>query len=276
MLAFCRKWSIPNLLGAAWMMGERERLMTYDFAGRTVLISGAGRGLGEAAALHFSRSGATVAVCDRDAGLAQAVTRSIVSEGGKAISYAGDMSRRDTCFEIAERFAAEAGPIDIVINNASVLIYEAVEDITEESLDAAIDGGLKTVFWGTQAFLAHRNAQREGNIINFSSPVVYRGFPRSAAYSAVKGAVASLTKVLAAELGPRGIRVNAIAPGSIPTPGATAYVSDAEYERRAAAIPLRRLGEPADIAKAIAFIIGPDAGFINGAMLSVDGGIIAA
>lgn len=249
---------------------------TFEFSGRNVIISGAGRGLGEAAAIYLAGRGAAIAVCDRDGATAEAVASSIVTAGGTAFAYAGDLSRRDTCFETVGQFAGKVGLVDTVINNASVLIYEAFEDITEGSLDAGIDGGLKTVFWGTQAFLAYRNREREGNVINFSSPVVYRGFPRSAAYSAVKGALASLTKVLAAELGPQGVRVNAVAPGSIPTPGATAYVSADEYAKRTGAIPLRRLGEPLDIAKAIGFLLGPDADFINGAMLSVDGGIIAA
>jgi len=245
--------------------------VTPDLSGRRVLISGAGRGLGAAMAEHLAACGAAVAVCD--VANAEAIAAAI---GDRATAYTADLSRRQAFLDIAADFAAGHGGVDAVINNASVLVYEPVEAITEATLDHMLAGGLKTLFWGTQAFLAHRDESRPGAIINFSSPVAYRGRPNTAAYSAIKGAVAALTNVLAGELGPRGIRVNALAPGSVPTPATQGFVSEAEYERRARSIPLRRLGRTDDIAHAAAFLLSDEADFINGAMLSVDGGIIAA
>jgi NAD(P)-dependent dehydrogenase (short-subunit alcohol dehydrogenase family) len=118
--------------------------------------------------------------------------------------------------------------------------------------------------------------ERGGNIINMASPVAYRGFPGTAVYSLVKGATVTLTKTLAAELGPRGVRVNAVAPGSVPTPGAVGLNSREEYERRGRTIPLRRLGHEQDNANAIAFLLSDEASFINGDILNVDGGIAAS
>ena len=247
-----------------------------ELAGRPVLISGAGRGLGQAIAEYLGARGAAIAVCDIDPSTVESVAAGIRAAGGQAQAYAADLSKRDAFLEIGADFAARFGKLYAVINNASVLVYEPIEAITEETLDRMIAGGLKTVFWGTQAYLAHRDETVAGRVINFSSPVAYRGRANTGAYSAIKGAVAALTNVLAGELGPRGIRVNAIAPGSVPTPATLGFVSEAEYEKRANSIPLRRLGRADDIARAIGFLLGPDADFINGAMLSVDGGIIAA
>jgi NAD(P)-dependent dehydrogenase (short-subunit alcohol dehydrogenase family) len=248
-----------------------------DLSGRKILISGAGRGLGEAIAEHLAGLGAVVAVCDINEETAAAVAARIIRAGGQAVAYGGDLGSRQVFHDIVAAFARAYGPIDALINNASYLVYEPIENVTEETLDRMLSGGLKSVFWGVQAYLAHRDPNADkGHIINYSSPVAYRGRPNTGAYTAIKGAVAALTNVLAGELGPRGIRVNAIAPGSVPTPATAGFVSAEDYEKRAKNIPLRRNGRPDDVAKAIAFLLSDEADFINGAMLAIDGGIIAA
>jgi NAD(P)-dependent dehydrogenase (short-subunit alcohol dehydrogenase family) len=246
------------------------------FAGRPILISGAGRGLGEGIARHLASEGAIVGVADINGDTAHAVTRSINDSGGRAHAYQADLGRRQEFFDIAKEFARDAGPLRAVINNASVLVYEPIEDVTEETLDRMLSAGLKSVFWGVQAFLAHRDESATGNILNYSSPVAYRGRPNTGAYTTIKAGIAGLTKVLAGELGPRGVRVNAIAPGSVPTPATEGFVTPEQYEQRAKNIPLRRNGTPEDVAQAAAFLLSDEAAFISGAMLAIDGGIIAA
>jgi len=250
--------------------------MAHDFSGYNVFISGAGRGLGRATAVYLAELDATVAVSDVDAASVANTVAEIRAAGGNAYGYVADLGKRSAFLKAAAEFATACGPLDAVINNASILRYEPIEDVSEETVDLMLGGGLKTALWGTQAMLAHMDAKRGGSIINYASPVSYRGYPRTAVYSAVKGAVLAFTRVMAAELGPRGVRVNALCPGSVPTPGAVAFVDQTEYERRAATIPLRRLGRDEDITHAIAFLLGPDASFINGAVLNVDGGIVAA
>jgi NAD(P)-dependent dehydrogenase (short-subunit alcohol dehydrogenase family) len=246
------------------------------FEGRPILISGAGRGLGEGIARHLASEGAVVGVVDINGQTARDVTKAITDAGGRAFAYEADLGRRQAFFDVAEAFARDAGPLRAVINNASVLVYEPIEKVTEETLDRMLSAGLKSVFWGVQAFLAHRDERATGNILNYSSPVAYRGRPNTGAYTTIKAGIAGLTKVLAGELGPRGIRVNAIAPGSVPTPATEGFVTPEQYEQRAKNIPLRRNGTPEDVAQAAAFLLSDEAAFINGAMLAIDGGIIAA
>jgi meso-butanediol dehydrogenase / (S,S)-butanediol dehydrogenase / diacetyl reductase len=246
------------------------------FAGQSILVSGAGRGLGEGIARHLAAEGAIVGVADINEQSAHDVVTSIRAAGGEAHAYGGDLGRRQAFFDVAEAFRRDAGPLRAVINNASVLVYEPIEQVTEETLDKMLSAGLKSVFWGVQAFLAHRDESQPGNILNYSSPVAYRGRPNTGAYTTIKAGIAGLTKVLAGELGPRGIRVNAIAPGSVPTPATEGFVTAEQYAERAKHIPLRRNGTPEDIAHAVAVLLSDDAAFINGAMLAVDGGIIAA
>ena len=221
--------------------------------------------------------GAIVGVADIDGESALEVASDICAAGGRAFSYGADCGSRSEFFQLARDFARDAArPLRAVINNASVLVYEPIEQVTEEVLDRMLSAGLKSVFWGVQAFLAHRDESESGNILNYSSPVAYRGRPNTGAYTTIKAGIAGLTKVLAGELGPRGVRVNAIAPGSVPTPATTGFVTPEQYEARAKHIPLRRNGTVDDVARAVSFLLSEDASFINGAMLAVDGGIIAA
>src|SRR4029450_4970965 len=143
-----------------------------------------------------------------------------------------------------------------------------VEQVTVEVLDRMLGIGIKGTIWGSQMLLAHMDARRGASIINMASPVAERGFPNTAVYSLVKGAIVTLTKTLAAELGPKRVRGNAVGPGAVPTPGAMGLNDKAEYERRARTIPMRRLGSEQDNAEAVAFLLSPAASFMNGEILT--------
>jgi 3-oxoacyl-[acyl-carrier protein] reductase len=248
----------------------------HDFSDLAVLVTGAGRGLGRSVAEKLAGCGATVGLVDIDAAGCEAAAARIREAGGRAVAYAADVADRAVFAAAAGRFASERGRIDAVVNNAMLLRYEPIEEVTGEVLDRMLGVGIKGTVWGSQLLLAHMDAGRGASIVNMASPVAERGFPNTAVYSLVKGAIVTLTKTLAAELGPRGVRVNAVAPGSVPTPGARGLNDEAEYARRARTIPLRRLGREEDNAEAVAWLLCPEASFVNGEILHVDGGIAAA
>ncbi len=250
--------------------------MTFDLNGQTIFITGAGRGLGRSVAMLTASCGARVGVSDIDPDGCAGTVDAIRAEGGEAFSYPADLGRRDEVFRVVKAFAADAGPLTALVNNAMILLYEPIEKVREDVFDKMLAIGVKAPVWGVQAFLETMDPERGGAIVNMASPVAERGYPNTAIYSMVKGATVTLTKTLSAELGPRRVRVNAVAPGSVPTPGALGLNDPAEYERRSRTIPLRRLGREQDNAQAVAFLLSAEASFINGEILHVDGGIAAA
>jgi 3-oxoacyl-[acyl-carrier protein] reductase len=250
--------------------------MQYDFSQKYILITGAGRGLGRHLALYLAGFGATVAVADIDGAGSRKTAADIAKAGGKAFAYDGDIARRETFRDVARDFAAKGGRIDAIVNNAMILHYCPVENVEPERLGAMLDVGIKALFWSAQALLEHYDPERGASLINMASPVAVRGYPNTSVYSTVKGAVVSFTRVMAAELGPKKIRVNAVSPASVPTPGAMGLNTPEEYAKRAARIPLRRNGTEEDNSKAIAFLLSDDASFVNGEIFNVDGGVSAS
>ena len=249
--------------------------MSYDFGDRYILVTGAGRGLGEHLARHLAGCGATLGVVDIDGDNCRRTAAAIGQAGGRALAYEGDIGRRETFLQIAKEFAGSGGRIDAIVNNAMILHYCPVQDVEPERLGAMLDVGIKALFWSAQALLEHYDPERGASMINLASPVAARGFANTSAYSAVKGAVVAFTRVMAAELGPRRIRVNAVSPASVPTPGAMGLNTREEYEKRAARIPLRRNGTEEDNSNAIAFLLSDDASFVHGEVFNVDGGVAA-
>jgi meso-butanediol dehydrogenase/(S,S)-butanediol dehydrogenase/diacetyl reductase len=240
---------------------------TFDLSGKSILITGAGRGLGRALAVGAAQAGATVAAFDIDAALLGELRAS-----PSITPYVVDVVDR-AAFMTA---AARIGRIDAVVNNAMLIRYDPIEAVEEAVLDRMVAIGIKGAVWGVQALLRHMNPVSGGVVLNLASPTGERGFPTTAVYSMVKAAMGSLTRTLAAELGPRRVRVNALAPGSIPTPGAVAITPQEEYARRAVRIPLRRLGREEDATYASLFLLSDAASFVSGEILHVDGGLLAS
>ena len=246
--------------------------MGFDLGGKAILITGGGRGIGRGTAERLAACGAVVGVADIDPETGREAAEAVRAAGGTAHAFAADLSDRDAFMGVAEAFAAAAGRIDGVVNSAMWIRYEPIETVDDTTLDRMLGVGLKAPIWGVQALLRHMDPERGGGVINFSSPAALQGYPNTAVYAAVKGAIAVLTRSLAVELGPRKVRVNALVPGPVPTPGARAVVDEAGYELRRRKTPLGRLGREEDLAAAIAFLFSSEADFITGAVLNVDGG----
>jgi NAD(P)-dependent dehydrogenase (short-subunit alcohol dehydrogenase family) len=169
-------------------------LPVAELSEQAVLITGAGRGLGRAMAVRLAQHGVAVGLLDIDAASCKEATAQIRAAGGRASDYAVDVSSRAALLDAAGQFAHDHGGLDAVINNAMLLRYEPIAAVTEAVLDQMLGIGIKGAIWGAQALLAHRKSDRAAAIINMGSPVAERGYANTAVYSAVKGALTTLTK----------------------------------------------------------------------------------
>jgi len=241
---------------------------SFDLSGKSILITGAGRGLGRALAIGALHAGARVTAFDRDEAALSELRQAHSAIAAKVIDVVGRGAYLAA--------AGEIGRLDAVVSNAMLIRYDPIEAVDEPTIDRMLAIGIKGAVWGVQALLRQMDPKAGGVVLNMASPTAERGIPTTAVYSMVKGALGTLTRTLAAELGPRGVRVNALAPGSIPTPGAVAITPQEEYERRALRLPLRRLGREQDATSASLFLLSDEASYINGEILHVDGGFLAS
>jgi 3-oxoacyl-[acyl-carrier protein] reductase len=246
--------------------------MNASLDGRAAFISGAGHGIGRATALAMARLGATVGVNDLKQEFVDETVAEILRLGGKAMPLPHDVSSRDGMREAVLRFAREAGRLDVMVNNAAWVRYQPLAEITPDVMDRMVDIGFKSVIWGIQAAAEAMDPERGGSIINVASIAAFKSPARSVVYSGLKAGVLGITRAAAADLGPRRIRVNAVAPGAVPTEG-TAKHRNADLDaKRIARTPLGRLGTVDDIADAICFLAGDGSRFINADVLRLDGG----
>lgn len=241
--------------------------------GKLALITGAGSGIGAGIARGMAEAGARVLVVDVNGEAATAVAQEI---GGDAVAYTLDVRDRDTCDALAATVRREHGPIDTLVNNAGIIRRSKVDAATaRDDWDATLSVNLDGPYNVTTAFLNHLK-DTKGAVINIGSIQSFVALPNSAAYTASKGGVRALTKALAIELSPLGVRVNAIGPGMIATPLNAKARENPDYMRSFQnRIPLGRLGTPDDIAGPAVFLASDLARYVTGVTLPVDGGFLA-
>ena len=249
----------------------------FDFAGRTVVVTGAGNGIGAACARLFGASGANVALWDRDDAPALAIATEIDPSGERARVLHCDVARSA---EVASALAATLvafGHVDILINNAGIFRAADFLDIREEDWDAVLDVNLKGAFLVGQAVAREMARTGGGAIVNMSSVNGVTAIPSIASYNASKGGIDQLTRAMALSLADKGIRVNAVAPGTIATELARKAVlgSEEAKARIMSRTPLRRLGDPDEIAAVCAFLASDAASYMTGEIVYVDGGRLA-
>jgi NAD(P)-dependent dehydrogenase (short-subunit alcohol dehydrogenase family) len=244
---------------------------------KVALITGGTSGIGRATALLFSQEGAKLSITGRNKTKGQEVIREIKEAGGEAIFIRADVRFSKECRMSVERTLQSFGRLDILFNNAGIYFPNTVVDCTEEEWNLTLDINLKGTYLMSKFALPAMIAQRSGVIINNSSGWGLVGGNEGAAYCAAKGGVVLLTKAMAIDHGPQGIRINCICPGDVDTP---MLIEDArqrgmvwkEYLANASNRPLGRIGKPEEIAKAALFLASEDSSFVTGSILAVDGG----
>ncbi|MDR6936661.1 3-oxoacyl-ACP reductase family protein [Luteibacter sp. 3190] len=241
-----------------------------NLSNKTALVTGASRGIGAAIAKRLAADGANVAITyTRGADAAAQVVKEIEAAGGKAIAIQADAADAKAVVAAVEKTASTFGGLDVLVNNAGTAIPKPFEEASLEEMDRVVDINLRGVFIATQAALKH--IPDGGRIINIGSCVGERVVaPGLTAYAATKGAVKMFTQGLARELGPRGITVNNVQPGPIDTDLNPA--NEAWAEPQIAITSLKRYGHVDDVAAMVSFVAGPEASFVTGTNLTVDGG----
>jgi 3-oxoacyl-[acyl-carrier protein] reductase len=259
-------------------MAETEKKpiegVRVDLTGQVALVTGASRGIGRAIAVHLARCGATVAGVARTIEGLEGTVSAIRQAGGTAEAFAANVGNSADVARVMEEIEAKFPKIQVLVNNAGVTRDGLMLRMEDDAWQEVIDTNLKGTFQFCRALGAIMMRQRYGRIINITSVSGLMGNPGQANYSASKAGVIGFTKTIARELASRGITVNAVAPGFITTDMTNVLPEKIKTEVKER-VPVRRLGEPEDIADLVAYLASPSAGYITGQIIAVDGGMTA-
>lgn len=252
-------------------------------AGRAALVAGAGQGIGRATALLLAGAGARVACMDVDAGRRDAVVEELLGAGGEAVAVPGDLLRREQVDAAVAATTDAFGGLDVAVDIVGVARWNAALDLTDEDWDQSFDLVLRHVFFLAQAAgrvmveqaearAASQSGRQGGSIVSIASVSGLFAAPGHAAYGAAKAGLISLTKSFAVELAPHGVRVNAVAPGAVRTPRVLERLTPEREAASSNSIPMGRMAEPEDVAKAVLFFCSDLSAYVTGQTLVVDGG----
>jgi len=249
--------------------------VTYDFAGKVAIVTGAGGGIGRASALGFARAGASVAVADVNADGAEETVALAEAAGGRAIAVVTDVSSSDAVRAMVDRTIGEFGRIDYAHNNAGVAGEQNdVGDVPEAEWDRVLGVMLRGVFLCMKYEIPHMLAEG-GSVVNTASGAGLVAYPGQSPYVSSKHGVIGLTKTAALEYGARGVRVNAVCPGTVLTPMVETVIEEMDLEPALIALhPIGRIGTADEVANAVLWLCSDDASFVLGHALSVDGGYV--
>ncbi len=244
-------------------------------SGKTALVTGAARGIGQSIAVTLARQGADVAICDVQRAWLDETEQAVTTEGRRALACAADVTQADQVAEAVKQVIEGFGRIDILVNNAGITRDTFLVRMSDEDWDAVLNVNLRGTFLFTRAVTKPMMRARTGAIVNIASIIGVMGNAGQANYAASKAGVIALTRSTAKELASRNIRANAVAPGFIQTRMTDALTPDVR-EKMLAAIPLGRFGTPQDVADVVAFLASDEAAFVTGQVINICGGMVTA
>jgi 3-oxoacyl-[acyl-carrier protein] reductase len=251
-------------------MSEKADVLSLE--GRVAVVTGAGRGIGAATSRLLAQAGAHVALLDRDSAGVTRTAEAIGVEGGEALPFTNDITDSFAVERTLDRVVEEWGRLDILVNNAGELREAPLDDLTDDDLEESLDINLRGTLVCSRAAVPLMMTRGGGRILSAASMSTRIGAVGLTAYAASKAAVVGMTRTWARELGPKGITVNAVAPGLIDSE-TTRAVPSGELEATLDRLPARRLGQPEEVAAVYLFLASDLASFINGALVGVDGGL---
>ncbi len=250
--------------------------VSYGIAGKTALVTGGGQGIGRAVALRLAAEGVAVAVNGRTVEKLAAVVAAIQADGGRAMAVAARVESKRDVTGMVESVVSEFGGIDFLVNNAGVSLPDSFIDLSEDAWDGQLDINLKGTFLCSQAVARHMLKRGDGAIVNLCSIASFGGQEGRAGYAASKAGLLGLTRVMAQELSPQGIRVNAVAPSLIATEMVERIVPEGFRDGVVLdRTPMGRLGRPGEVADAVLFLLSEGAAYITGTTVLVDGGLMS-
>lgn len=247
--------------------------MTQRLQGKIAFVTGASSGIGEATAIRFAQEGALVVLCGRREEALAVVQEKILSAGGQAEIAVADVSHEAAYVGAIESTAQRHGRLDILVNNAMAFTWGAVDNMSTEDWHANFKTTVDGTFWGTRTAMRLMKEKGGGSIVNISSICGQFGTAWMSGYSAAKAAVNNFSRAVASEGAPYGVRCNVVIPGVVDTPAMAGMMSDDKVRGNTEKlIPMKRVGQPVELANAILFLASDEASYVTGACLNVDGG----
>lgn len=246
---------------------------TMKLENKTAIVTGGGNGIGRETALLFACEGANVVIADFNEEAGRAVEKEVTKDGGRALFTQVDVGDRQSVQKMVETVTDRFGPTDILVNNAGITKDGMVAKLSEDAWDSVLRVNLTGVFHCAQAVIPQMIEEGEGRIINTSSVSGVQGNVGQTNYAATKAGIIGMTKTWAKELGRKGIRVNAVAPGFVNT-SMMQTIPEEVLEKIVSKVPLKKLGDPIDVARAYLYLASEDGRYVNGTVLEVNGGIV--